>query len=52
MTAEKIESTPEAWEDGLLGADEAFVAVAENVDRAVESIRHPERFPLVSRIGA
>lgn len=32
MTTDKIESTNEAWEDRLLGADEAFVAVAENVD--------------------
>jgi hypothetical protein len=33
MTTRKIESTSEAWEDRLLGADEAFVKVAENVNQ-------------------
>lgn len=34
MTTDKIESTNEAWENRLLGADEAFVAVAENVNES------------------
>lgn len=33
MTTEKIESTVEAWEDRLLGADEAFVNVAKDVNQ-------------------
>lgn len=34
MTTEKIESTSDAWENRLLGADEAFVSVVENVNQA------------------
>lgn len=30
--SKKIESTPEAWEDGSLGREEKYVRVAESVD--------------------
>ncbi|ROT98691.1 hypothetical protein EB809_13595 [Marinobacter sp. R17] len=34
MSKEKIEGTPEAWEDGRLGQDEDFVRVSRDVDDA------------------
>jgi hypothetical protein len=35
-TAARIESTTEAWEDGTLGADEAHVSVAPDMDKAID----------------
>lgn len=35
-TATKIEGSIEAWEDGTLGADEAHVEVAPDMDRAID----------------